>query len=211
MDFEVVDMVFPLKGRPSLPAAYSYPLYAAIAKQLPWIHESKRVGIFPLNGVYADGRIRLGPRSALRIRAPADHLPRIIMLTARQLEVEGEGIQLGVPRVLPLRPAPTLYSRFVQIKLAEKADGVTPSAFLDSVHRQLRSLGIEARAGIPVWQEGPRAGEPKRRMVQIKGEHHIGFALLVEGLTAEESLRLQQHGLGGRRKMGCGLFLPARW
>jgi CRISPR/Cas system CSM-associated protein Csm4 (group 5 of RAMP superfamily) len=28
----------------------------------------------------------------------------------------------------------------------------------------------------------------------------------VSELTAEESIRLQEHGLGGRRKMGCGVF-----
>jgi hypothetical protein len=29
-------------------------------------------------------------------------------------------------------------------------------------------------------------------------------------LNAAESLRLQEHGLGGRRKMGCGVFAPVR-
>jgi len=32
--------------------------------------------------------------------------------------------------------------------------------------------------------------------------------VLIEGLTAEESLTVQEHGLGGRRHMGCGLFVP---
>ena len=38
----------------------------------------------------------------------------------------------------------------------------------------------------------------------------IGYALRVFGLTAEESIRLQEEGLGGRRRMGCGVFLPIR-
>ena len=32
----------------------------------------------------------------------------------------------------------------------------------------------------------------------------------VGGLTAEESICLQERGLGGRRRMGCGLFVPGR-
>jgi len=32
--------------------------------------------------------------------------------------------------------------------------------------------------------------------------------LHVNGLTAEESIKLQEIGLGGRRHMGCGIFVP---
>jgi hypothetical protein len=33
---------------------------------------------------------------------------------------------------------------------------------------------------------------------------------LVDYLTATESILLQEHGLGGRRHMGCGIFVPMR-
>lgn len=211
MDFEVVDVAFSLRGDQPLPALYAYPLYAAVARYLPWIHEDRRIGIFSLNGSYQGRTIVLDPRSTLRIRTPAEALPRIITLTSRTLDIDGAMVQVGVPRVIPLRPAPRLYSRFVQIKLTANGNRVTPEEFLESANRQLRDLEIEAEAGIPIWESGPRAGDLKRRMVQIKGERHIGFALLVQGLTAEESLRLQVQGIGGRRKMGCGLFLPTRW
>lgn len=208
-DPDVVDVAFAVRSDSPLSASYAYSLYGAIARRLPWIHESDLVGIFPLNGVYADGRIRLNSRSTLRIRIPADLLPRVITLAASTLEIDGAKVRVGVPRVIPLRPAATLYSRFVQVKFRQRGT-VTPDTFLESVQKQLRCMGIEARIGIPVWRDGPRAGEPKRRVLHIKGERHVGYALLVQGLTAEESIRLQQHGIGGRRKMGCGLFLPAR-
>ena len=38
----------------------------------------------------------------------------------------------------------------------------------------------------------------------------VGFALRVEELTAEESIRLQEKGIGGRRRFGCGIFVPER-
>ena len=45
-------------------------------------------------------------------------------------------------------------------------------------------------------------------MLRIKGKRVIGYALQVAGLTAEESVRLQELGLGGRTRMGCGFFVP---
>ena len=33
-------------------------------------------------------------------------------------------------------------------------------------------------------------------------------SLLLADLRPEESLRLQQHGLGPRRELGCGIFIP---
>ena len=38
----------------------------------------------------------------------------------------------------------------------------------------------------------------------------MGYAVHIGGLNAAESLRLQEQGLGGRRKMGCGVFVPVR-
>jgi hypothetical protein len=33
-------------------------------------------------------------------------------------------------------------------------------------------------------------------------------SLMLADLSLEESVRLQQHGLGSHRAMGCGIFLP---
>jgi len=33
---------------------------------------------------------------------------------------------------------------------------------------------------------------------------------MVQGLDADESLKLQEHGIGGRRRFGCGIFVPVR-
>lgn len=210
VDFEVVDVAFRVSAQRPVPAAHSYPLYAALTREWPWLHEAEGVGVFPIRGDVVGGKIRTSPRSALRARTPASLLPKVISLTGKRLRLGDAEIQVGVPSVLPLRPAASLYSRLVQIKLAEVTDGVTPEAFLQSANKQLSTLDIQAEASLPLKQRGTRAGEPQRRVLHIKGERHVGFAVLVQGLTADESLRLQQRGLGGRRKMGCGLFLPVR-
>jgi Cas6 Crispr len=48
------------------------------------------------------------------------------------------------------------------------------------------------------------------RVVRIKDKTVVGYGVRVAGLNVEESLRLQEHGLGGRRKLGCGVFVPVR-
>ena len=53
-------------------------------------------------------------------------------------------------------------------------------------------------------------GQPLRRVLRIKDRRVVGYSLRVLGLTAEESIRLQEEGLGGRRRMGCGVLLPMK-
>jgi CRISPR-associated protein Cas6 len=48
----------------------------------------------------------------------------------------------------------------------------------------------------------------KRRTLRIKDKEVVGYEVVVEGLTAAESITLQETGLGGRRHMGCGIFSP---
>jgi len=40
----------------------------------------------------------------------------------------------------------------------------------------------------------------------VHGKQVVGYPVLVSELTPEESILLQENGLGGRRKMGCGFF-----
>jgi CRISPR-associated protein Cas6 len=82
--------------------------------------------------------------------------------------------------------------------------------FLAVARQKLDALGVAGEVGIPLIQSGERQGEPRRQVLRIKGRRVIGFACQVTGLTAEESLLLQERGLGGRRRMACGFFLPLR-
>ena len=53
----------------------------------------------------------------------------------------------------------------------------------------------------------------KRRTLRIKQKEIVGYETLVTGLTAEESLRLQEQSdpttAFSRRHMTCAVFLPA--
>ncbi len=70
--------------------------------------------------------------------------------------------------------------------------------FLAAAQRQREQLGIKGQAHLGA-----------RRTLRVRDKQVVGFAMDVTQLTAEESLTLQEKGLGGRRKMGCGVFVPS--
>jgi CRISPR-associated protein Cas6 len=81
---------------------------------------------------------------------------------------------------------------------------------------QLDDLGIGGTVTIPI-RRGIASFEPEgagshdqlqRRTLRVRDKVIVGYAMVVEGLTAEESVCLQENGIGGRRRFGCGIFVP---
>jgi CRISPR-associated protein Cas6 len=157
------------------------------------LHERQDVGVFSLRGQSGAGDLlRLAP-GALRIRCPAEAIPLFLGLTGKGLTVAGQRLTLGAPTVRALVPVPELSARLVTFKHAlEEQD------FQEAAYRFIDALtggGCSLRVG-------------RRRIVTIAGAKVVGFALDLSGLSEAASLLLQEQGLGGRRHMGCGLFLP---
>jgi CRISPR-associated protein Cas6 len=209
-----IDLIFPVGGS-TIPRDHGYALYATTAHVISALHGDPDIGIFPIRGTPGGDRtLLLNERSTLRLRVPAHKLPILLPLAGKSLRLDGHLLRIGVPRVAALDPAPVLASPFVLIKLADpghKEIGgiITPDAFLAAAKKKLDEMSILAEPGIQQIRTAPRAGQARRRILRIKGKQVVGYAMIVQGLTAEESIRLQEKGLGGRRLMGCGLFLPA--
>ena len=51
-----------------------------------------------------------------------------------------------------------------------------------------------------------RLGKPRK--LRIKGIPDSGFPVELENVSPDTSLVIQTHGLGGRRHMGAGVFIP---
>ena len=207
----VVDLVFPILGE-SVSQQHAYDLYAAVCRIVPGFHENNAVGIFAIRGVSTgNGQLALNERSSLRLRLPTESIPHALPLSGKPLELNGARLRIGVPRVIALVPAATLISNFVFIKLAHADEtGVTLELFLEAARKQLGDKNIKGEPSIPLAQSGPHAGEPRRRVLRMKDQSLVGYSLLVEGLTAEESIVLQEEGIGGKRRMGCGLFVAMK-
>jgi CRISPR-associated protein Cas6 len=170
---------------------------------LPEAHEVDGYGIHPIRGRQLGGRtLQLTEHSQLVIRTDAEQISRFLPLAGKQLRLLDRTLRIGVPQVRAIVPAPALRSRLVTIKLPDAVAqpiGAATDAFRAAVLRQLGDLGVSTEAGLSLG---------KRRTLRIKDKEVVGYEVLVEGLTAEESLTLQERGIGGRRHMGCGVFVP---
>lgn len=200
----MIDLLFPVQGE-RIATDHAYPLYASLSRRVRAFHDADaRVRFAPITGQSGTpGCLSLTPHSRLRIRLPEDRIREVLPLAGQRLEAGEHAVRLGVPSVSALIPAPTLFARIVTMR-----HHTTPETFLPRIVQELLKNYIQAEATIPQVATGRFAGQPRRRILRIKTRRIIGFALLVSGLTSEESIRLQENGLGGRTRMGCGFFLP---
>lgn len=198
-----IDLAFSIVGTHALPADHGYLLYAAVSRMLPEAHQADGYGIHPIRGQQLGGRtLQLMEHSRLIIRTDVEQIARFLPLAGTTLRLLDRTLRVGVPQVRSLVPAVALRSRLVTIKLADAVgashDAAT-EAFLAAVGRQLDELGVSKEARLSLG---------KRRTLRIKDKEVVGYEAILEGLTAEESVTVQEQGLGGRRHMGCGIFGP---
>ncbi|MBK5970721.1 MULTISPECIES: type I-MYXAN CRISPR-associated protein Cas6/Cmx6 [Thiorhodovibrio] len=192
---QTIETSFRVNGD-TLPADHGYALYAALAHLPtvgPLLHASEQVAIQLIRGQYAgDGQLKLTSQSRLRVRIPAASLPNILPLAGQSILIVGQTLRIGVPQTSLLRPAVALYAHLVTTR-----NGQDEARFDAEISNQLEHLGIQGK---------PTRG--KRRIFRVKDKRVVAHSLLVSELTASESIHLQEAGLGGRRKMGCGVFIP---
>jgi CRISPR-associated protein Cas6 len=209
----IADVEFRLIGK-QLPVDHGYLLSSAIARIIPQIHGDQSVGIHAINGPYIGDRLQLvTSKSILRIRIDATRVHEFLPLAGKTLHVGSHNIHVGVPMIRALTPTAKVYSRLVVIK------GFTePDTFLEAARRQIEELGIKGNPVLIDHNNGEAMGSYGvdtgtrskflRRTIRIHDKEIVGFALRVDNLQNHESLLLQETGIGGRRRFGCGLFLP---
>lgn len=201
MNLPYVELSFGVIGK-TLPADHGYGLYSAIAYLCPEIHEQDGVSIQTITGIPdRNDKIYLADASKLRVRLPINQSSLGYRLAGKSLRIGDHSIRLGIPQVFLLQPSPNLRSRLTVIKGFQE-----PESFLEAAKRQVNSLGIQ---GI-VTVANNLSGEPDRKTIKIKRFTVIGFGLEISDLSEEDSIKLQIYGLGGKHRMGCGVFTPMR-
>lgn len=204
----VFDLTFSIRGAKPIPADHGYALYGAISRLVPEAHSENGIAVHPIRGQQVGERLlSLMPWSSLTIRVADGEMAPLLKLAGKTLRLGETALQVGVPQVRGLVPAVALRSRLVIIKVSNiDAVNLTPQLFVASARKQLTGLGISEQASLtlPVREDG----QPRRRTIRIQQREIVGYEVIVEGLTADESLTLQTHGLGGKRHMGCGVFVP---
>ncbi len=200
----VVDLVFSIHCR-SLPLDHAYALSQAITAELPWLSETATAGIHTIHGAASgngwyrpeddsgDALLYLSRRAKLELRLPRERVEDARKLVERSLDVAGHSLRIGACSVRLLSPLNPLFARYI---IADPAQD--EAAFLAEMADGLRRLGLNFR-----------------RMLCGRSHHlttadtrHFTRSLLVADLSPTDAVRLQEHGLGPGRLIGCGLFIP---
>lgn len=205
-----LEIQFQLRGK-TMPADHGYALYSAVKHLAQQSEESEtsenipaEVRLSSISGIPdRDGTIYLHRGSRMRLRCPAEQVQVWYRLLQNQvLDIRGHLIRLIQPRLTLPQPSDTLKSRLVTFKLEAIDHAEVPYYFLESCKKGLERLEIKAQASI----DSTPAGDLARRTLKIKDKFILGYGVVVEGLSDEDSLKLQWHGLGGRQHFGCGWF-----
>lgn len=191
----MVDLVFVLRGR-QLPHEHRVLLAAALEAALPWLAGAPGAGVHRLNVADAPAggaaQALLAQRTRLVLRLPRARAADAAALTGQTLDIGGHALCVGALHAHELRPWGTLYAHLVALEA-----GVDEAAFMQQVEHELGRLGLPCR---------PICGRPQR----LESGRLQGHSLMLDGLSAAHSLRLQDLGLGPHRRLGCGLFVPHR-
>lgn len=190
---DTVDVVFGLAGM-TLPADHSFALMREVVRCLPWLQDEPEAGVHPIRSASTDYGVVLLPRRAkLVLRLPERRVADSMALAGRQLEIAGKMLRVLGGSVRQLRPWGALYAHLVT------CDGDGEQRFLERVASRLATLKTPAQ---------PVCG--RRHTLRTDEGEIVGFSLLLHALVPEHSIRLQCVGIGGSRKLGCGIFVPHR-
>lgn len=194
MDKKIL-LTFTAKGT-FLSVDHGYQLFSALSTAVPVVHQSKNIGVKLLRGVYDPQKklLDISPASKLILLLPKEDVAACLALAGQTLRIGDYSLELDMARVVELRPTPTLYSHLVTTR-----NGHDDKRFTQEINRQLKEMSITC-----AWKKG------KRKTFKVHDKQIVGHEIFVHGLDARDSLILQENGLGGRRKMGCGIFEPCK-
>jgi CRISPR-associated protein Cas6 len=186
---DMVDMAFAITGG-RLPAEHRGALADAIDAALPWLALTPDAGMHPLKLARGGPEPLLSNRTRLTLRLPRSRAPEAAALAGRELPVGDGRLRLGDAHARELLPWGTLYAHCVAA-----LDGDDELGFLQAVQAELDALGVAGRVICGLARRGA-------------GGAVQGYGVMVDGLSATDSLALQRHGVGAGRRFGYGLFVP---
>ena len=187
----MVDVIYPLRGQ-ALPRDHRRALAHALERLLPWLAEPGQSGVHRVNVVAGEGDTALlSQRARLSLRVRRERVPDLVPLQGAMLDVAGFRVNLGTAMaVRELLPHTTLYAHLVTTADDDEL------AFMGSIEQELDALGVPCR---------PICG--LRQVIDDNGVRVTGYSLMLDGLSRAGAVRVLEAGLGGHRRLGCGMFV----
>lgn len=202
---DVQDVNFAISCK-CLPLEHAHALYLALASVLPWLDEEKQAGIHPIYGAETGNGwqrpedsptelMYLSHRQKMTLRVPKHRLSDVEQLVGQCLNIGGHELKVGKMKTKLLSDMPTIFARHVAAK-----NDQTEDQFLEHAAEILTQMGIKIRKMM--------AGRERR--IHTPEGTIFTRSLMLADLEKEESVQLQENGIGPHRKLGCGLFLPQK-
>jgi CRISPR-associated protein Cas6 len=185
------DLVFDIAGR-SLPQDHASALFEAVSATLPWLGKDLGSGAHAIKGAANEhGELIINRRAKLVLRIPRTRMAEARALSGKHLALAGYEIDVGAASERAFVPFATLYAPLLLTGRAREED------FAADLMALLSERGIEHRF---------ICGKP--RGIHRAGETLRGHSLMLYDLSMDQSLRIQDEGLGLHRELGCGMFVP---
>ncbi len=199
----VADLSFALKGK-QIPVDHAFALRQALVEQLPWLTQEPLAAIHSIHVAssqhgwerpdHSPGHlIHLSRRTRMTLRLPRERLEDARQLCGRCLRIGDQTLEIGETKEKPLSRHSTLFTRYL-VSTDKEEEG----AFLQRTADTLDQMGIHIRkalCGKSLPLHTPEGIVTTR-------------SLMLAELSQEESLRLQQQGVGDHKLLGCGIFIP---
>jgi CRISPR-associated protein Cas6 len=199
---DIVDVVYSIECR-ALPVDHAYALSQAIQRALPWFAQEESAGLHTIhvaesgNGwmrpEHSDALLYLSRRTKLTLRLPKHRIEDAGKLTGQTLDIDGKPLRVEKSVVRPLSTITTLFSRYIVMR-----DGTDEDVFLQDAMALFHKMGMRPKKMLCGMEHVIATPE---RVIRAR-------SLMLADLAVEESVKLQQQGLGPDRKLGCGLFIP---
>ena len=197
---DVVDLVYSIQCL-RLPVDHAQVLSLAVQNQLPWFATEERAALHAIhvaesgNGwVRPDDFIHLSRRTKLTLRVPKHRIEDAQQLSGTALDLGGHPLTVGTSIIRPLSTLTTIFARYVAASESDEQQ------FLRDALAQLKALGVKPKKMLCGMEKS---------IVTTQGALRTRSLMLAE-LSVDESLILQQRGLGLHRVLGCGVFIPHR-
>lgn len=200
---DIVDIAFRIECR-SLPLDHAHALSQQILSRLPWMEDESQAGIHTIH-VAASGNgwlrpennetelLQVSKRTRMHIRVPKHRIEDCRELSGAKLDIGGFSLVVGEGQTRLLSDASTVFARQVI-----SSDDESEQVFLERQAKELAKMQISVKKML--------CG--RTNYFKIPDQKITTRTLMLAELSKEESIRLQQHGIGQGRLLGCGLVLP---
>lgn len=187
----VVDVVFALDGK-EIPFDHGQLLWRELTRLLPGLAAVNNIGVHPIRGARTErDTVMLSRRATLAIRLPRAMAGKLAALSGARLNLDGAALTVGQSKIKELAPHSAVHSHFVTTGHGEE------TAFAADIRAALDARHIPCKMVCG-----------KSNVFRTDGGEVTVYSLALYDLTDEQSLALQETGLGIHHEIGCGVFVP---